>query len=130
MAVASPRRRSISDLPHAADLEAEPQVVADAHVRIERIGLEHHGDAAIARWQVIDQLAADLQLAMRDCLESGDHSQHRRLAAAGGADEHHEGAVLDVEVDALDGDELAVDLDDVAQGDGGQSPLPTAAGSA
>ena len=57
-------------------------------------------------------------------LEPGDHPQQRRLAAAGGADEDHEVAVLDVEVDTLDGDELAVDLDEVAQGDRRHSAPP------
>ena len=42
-----------------------------------------------------------------DGLEPGDHAQQRRLAAAGGADQHAELAVADLEVDALDGLEAA-----------------------
>ena len=38
----------------------------------------------------------------RQLLEPGHHAQQRGLAAAGGADEDGEGAVLDGEVDAMD----------------------------
>ena len=48
-------------------------------------------------------LAVDADLARADRFEPGDHAQQRRLAAAGRADEHHELAVLDFEVDVLDG---------------------------
>ena len=36
-----------------------------------------------------------------DLLEAGDHAQQRGLAAAGGADQHDELAVRDVEIDAV-----------------------------
>ena len=50
-----------------------------------------------------DLFRRDPQLAARDVLEPGDHPQRRRLPAAGGADEDHELAVLDLEVELLDG---------------------------
>ena len=37
-----------------AALERERHVLADRHVRIERVVLEHHGDVAVARRQVVD----------------------------------------------------------------------------
>ena len=37
-----------------AQLEAERHVFADRHVRIERVVLEHHGDVAVLRRQVVD----------------------------------------------------------------------------
>ena len=40
-------RTSISALATAADLQAKGHVLVDAHVRIERVVLEHHGDVAI-----------------------------------------------------------------------------------
>ena len=40
-------------------------------------------------------------------LEAGDHAEERRLAAAGGADEHEELARLDLERDVVDGDDVA-----------------------
>ena len=42
-----------------------------------------------------------------DGLEAGDHPQQRGFAAAGGADQHAELAVADLEADALDGLEAA-----------------------
>ena len=48
------------------------------------------------------QRAADLQLALGDVLEPGDHAQRGRLAAAGRPDEDHELAVPDLEVHLLD----------------------------
>ena len=71
-------------------------------MRVERIVLEHHGDVAILGRQVVDHLAADADLAGRDVLETGQHSQQRRLAAAGRADKDDELAVLDFDVHALD----------------------------
>jgi hypothetical protein len=40
-------------------------------------------------------------------IEAGDHPQQRRLAAAGGADEDHELAVPDLQVDAVQDPDLA-----------------------
>ena len=47
-------------------------------------------------------LSPILDLAVGDVLEAGDHPQRRRLAAAGGADQDHELAVGDLEVELLD----------------------------
>ena len=35
-------------LRHAPDLEAVPEVLPDAHVRVQRVVLEHHRDVAVA----------------------------------------------------------------------------------
>ena len=94
-------RLSISSLFSLGDAHAEGHVVVDRHMRIERVGLEHHGDAALRGRHVVDQLAGDLQLAAGDLLEAGDRAQQRRLAAAGRADEDDELARLDVEIDAV-----------------------------
>ena len=42
------------ELPH---LQAERHVVVDAHVRVERVVLEHHGDVAVHRRQLVDDAA-------------------------------------------------------------------------
>ena len=39
--------------------QAERQVVVHAHVLIERVVLEHHGDVAVFRLQVVDDAVAD-----------------------------------------------------------------------
>ena len=83
-------------------LQAEAQVLLDAHMRIERVGLEHHRHAARRRQQMVAALAVDVDLAGAHLLEAGDHPQQRGLAAARRADEDRERAVVDREVDAVD----------------------------
>ena len=47
-------------------LQAEGHVVVDGHMRIERVGLEHHGDAALlAGAKIVDTLAADAEVRRR-----------------------------------------------------------------
>ena len=71
-------------------------------MRIERVGLEHHRQAALGRRHVDHVLAVDQDLPAGDVLKSGDQAQQRGLAAAGRPDEHHEGAVLDIQIGILD----------------------------
>ena len=40
-------------------LQREFEILLHGHMRIERIGLEHHGDAAVPRRHVVDQLTID-----------------------------------------------------------------------
>ena len=68
-------------LRHLLQLQAEGDVVVDGQVRIERIALEDHGDVAIARGHVVDHAIADLEHALGDVLEAGDHPERCRLAA-------------------------------------------------
>ncbi len=61
---------------------------------------------------------ADTQLAAGDLLETGDHPQRRRLAAAGRAHEDEEFAVGDVEAQVGDGLEpIRIDLVDAVEYD-------------
>jgi hypothetical protein len=83
-------------------LQREGDVVAHAHVRIERVGLEHHRQPALRRADVADVEAVDQNGAGGEVLEAGDQPQQRRLAAARRPDEHGEFAVLDLEIDAVD----------------------------
>ena len=80
---------------HADILEPECHVVAHAHMWIKRIGLEHHGNAALARRQMIDTFVIDGNLAAIDRFEARDHSQKRRFPAAGRSEKHDEFACLD-----------------------------------
>ena len=94
-------------------LEAVGHVLADAHVRVERVALEDHRDVASSRRQVGDVDAVDPDLARGRLLEPGDGTQERRLAAPGRPDEDDELAVGDREADVVDGDEaVAVGLRD------------------
>ena len=96
-------RASISLLGLARQLQAEGHVVGDRHVRIERVALEHHGDAALGRRQVVDH-------AGRRCMMSPEVGVSRPaimrssvdLPQPEGPTQHDELAVGDVEVDALE----------------------------
>ena len=85
------------------DLEPVGHVVVHAQVRVQRVVLEDHRDVALLRRDVVDDLVVDHQLALADLVEAGEHAQRGRLAAAGRADEHHELAVADLQVEMVDG---------------------------
>ena len=95
---------------HLRQAQREGHVVVDAHVRIQRVALEDHRQVALAAGRVGDVAAVELEAAAVDLGEPGDHAQQGGLAAAGGADEDDELALLDGQVHALDGAVLAEDL--------------------
>ena len=116
MSAASLTLASISSCGRLRELQRERDVVAHGHVRIQRVALEHHRDVAVARGDLVDDLAADPQLAGRDVLEPRDHVQRGRLPATGRPDEDHELAVGDLQVEVLDGRvAVRVLLDDVSR---------------
>ena len=102
---------------HPGVLQPEGEVLAHAHVRVERVGLEHHRQPAIGRRHGVDQPAVDADLAAGRPVEPGDLPQQRGLAAARRADEDHQLAVDDVEVDVLQHVHRAVGLAEVGQRD-------------
>jgi hypothetical protein len=57
---------------HLGQLQAEGHVVVQVHVRVQRVALEDHRDAAFGRWHVVDHAAADAQLAFGDVLQPGN----------------------------------------------------------
>lgn len=101
------------------ELEAEGHVLRHRHVRVERVGLEHHAHRTVLGRQVVDALVADVQIARGDVLQPGDQSQQRGLAAAGWTDEDDELTVLDIQVDMPGDRRTVVTLADVAQRDTG-----------
>src|SRR5947199_9062617 len=84
-------------------------------MRIKRVSLEHHSDAALGRIHLVHAFAADIEFARRDGFETRDHSEQRGLAASGRADEDHELLALVIEVDALDDLDRAEGLAAIAQ---------------
>src|SRR5207244_13064569 len=99
------------------DAQTVGHVLVHRHVRVERIVLEHHRDVAILRLQIVDDATADADLARSNLLQPGDHAQQRRLAAAGGTDDHNELAIRHIRGDAVDHLEAAVVFSDVAEGE-------------
>ena len=114
-------RSAFGDAGHA---QAEADIVADRHVRIERVALEHHREAALRRRLVDDVDAVDQDGAAGRVLEPGDQAEQRRLSAAGRADEDDERAVLHDEVDALDDLHVAEGLLDALEFDLAHDPSP------
>ncbi len=86
-----------------AQLQTECHVLVNGHVGVQSVALEHHGDVAVFRGNVVDQTAADVHFALGDLLQAGDHTQGGGLAAAGGADEDDEFLILDLQVEVGDG---------------------------
>ena len=68
---------------------------------IEGIVLEHHGDIPLAGRHLVDPPVAHPQLAAADLLQSCNHPQGGGLAAAGGAHQHDELLVRNVQVEIL-----------------------------
>ena len=104
-------------LRHLGQLQTEGHVVEQAHVRVQRITLKDHGNAALRRRQVVDDPAADAQGAFGDVFQPRDRAQKGALAAAAGADEDHEFTVTDVEVDRRQDLHLAIGFADPCQFD-------------
>ena len=91
-----------------AHLEREGEVLADGHVRKERVVLEHHADAALVRRDVVDRPAVEADLAVGRGLEAGEHHQAGGLARARGAEHGQELALADAEVQVHHDERLAV----------------------
>src|SRR3546814_16220357 len=68
-----------SDL-HLGILQPEGEVLADSHMRIERVGLEQHGKAAVGGAHVVVPPAIDLDNAAGHLFEPGDDPPQGRLA--------------------------------------------------
>ena len=108
-------------LRHLLELETERHVVEHAHVRVERVVLEHHRDVALLRRHVVDDTVADADRALGYRFEPGDHPQRGGLAAARRADQDDELLVVDVEVERLHRDgAVRIDLPDIVENDLGQ----------
>ncbi len=77
--------------------QAKAHVVGDRHVRVERVGLEHHGDAAVGRFRVGHVATANEDLAAANFLQPRDHAEEGGFAASRRPDEDGEFAFLDGE---------------------------------
>ena len=67
---------------HLTQLQPIFYVLPHGEMREDRIALEHHADVALMRGNVIDSLLVEADVAALDAVESCDHAQERRLAAA------------------------------------------------
>ncbi len=83
---------------------------------IERVALEHHGDVAVLGRHVVDDAVADHDAAFGDLFQAGQQAQAGGLAAARRADEDQEFLVGDLDVQVVDGDDVAEALEDMFVG--------------
>ena len=107
MASASLALASRSALRNALDHEAVGDVLADRHMRKERVVLEHRVDVALVGRHAFGGLAEDLDVALVGLLEAGDQAQAGGLARARRPEHGEELAFGDVERDAIDGADRA-----------------------
>ena len=106
-------------LGHLRDAQRVGEVLADGEMRVQRVALEHHRDVAVLGTEVVDLAVADRDRALGDVLEPGEHAQRRGLAATRRADDDEQLTVGDVEIEVIDGHDVAVEaLRDGSETDG------------
>ena len=101
------------------ELEAEAHVFVDAHVRVERVRLEDHGDFALGWWDFVDAIAVYEDFSRADFFKAGDHAQQGRFAATRRTEEDAEFPSFYAEVDRVDDLGCVEVFVDVAKIDGG-----------
>src|SRR3954447_2202456 len=94
-------------LPNSLDLEPIADIRGHAHVREQRVVLEHRVHVALGRRQVGHVLPTKLDAAAVRALEARDHPQAGCLAGPRRAEHREELAVADLEVDTVDRHDLA-----------------------
>ena len=106
-------RSRISAAGAAAHAQGIGDVLEHRHMRPDRIGLEHHAEAAPlrrhenARGRIADDFVADADPAAGILLKAGHHAQRRGLAAARRPQQRDELALADAQIDVADGGEIA-----------------------
>ena len=100
--------------------QAEADVLEHAHVRKQRVRLEHGVHRSLVRRQRVDPPAVQRDRPLRRRDETADEIQRRRLAAARRAEQAEELAVADGQVELGQGEVTAVPLHDSAQLDAGE----------
>ena len=95
--------------------QPERHVLRNRHVRVERVVLKHHRDIAILWRHVVDDVAADHDVAVGDIFQAGDHPQRGRLAAARRSHQHDKLMVGDVEIDAAHRLDFIITLNNLTQ---------------
>ncbi|ESQ67962.1 hypothetical protein PA15_0306525 [Pseudomonas aeruginosa HB15] len=94
-------------LRHSGHLQREGDVLRHAHVREQRVALEHRMHRALLRLDAGEVLAVEADLAAVRLVEAGEHAQEGGLAAPGRAEEGEEFAGVDRQADIVDGGEVA-----------------------
>jgi hypothetical protein len=85
-------------------------------VGIQSVVLENHRDIPVLWGDIVHEFPVDVQLALGDILETGDHAQGCGLPATGRTDKHDEFPVIHRDVRVVNSaDTTFVDLTDVLE---------------
>ncbi len=90
-----------------AQFEPEGHVVVDGHMRVKRVGLEHHGDVAVLGGNFIHHPVADQHASVGHFLQPSQAPQGGRLAAARGAHQNQEFLIFDIQVQVVQSHKIA-----------------------
>ncbi len=101
------RRVLALGLADPAQFQAKADVFRNRHMRVKRVVLEHHRNVAVLGRHVIDLGVANEKVAAGWGFKTGDHPQQGRFPAPRRADEHHQFAIPDIKINALDNLHLA-----------------------
>jgi hypothetical protein len=104
-------------------------VVEYAEMRIERVGLEYHGDVALLGALVVHAAAAHHDLTAILRLQPGDDSQQGRFPASGGTYQRKKLPITNAQRHAFHNGGFAIALLDVAQFDLSHCRLPAPPGA-
>jgi len=102
---------------HFLDLQAELDVLRHGHILEQRVVLEDEADIARLGGQVGHVAFVQEDLALVGVRQAGDDVEHGGLAAAAGAEQHEELAVLDLQRNVIDDYLLAVSFGHTFQDD-------------
>lgn len=100
-----------------AQFQAEGHIIVHAHVRIEGITLEHHGDVPIFGGHIVDQPIADVNVPLGQLFQTGQQAQAGGLATARRADKDEKLFIFDMNVQVIYGDHIAKPLRHMLIGD-------------
>jgi len=76
-------------------------------VRVERVVLEHHRDVALFGREIVDDVAADTDLAIRDVFEARDSLECGRFATSRRSDEDKKLSLFEFNVQLIGGHDVA-----------------------
>ena len=115
---ASATRAVRSAFEHLADHQSVGDVLGHRHVREQGVVLEDRVHVALVRRQTRDIGPAEQDPALGRLLEPGDHAQAGGLARARRTQHREELPFANLEVDPVDGDDVAEALDHVLEAHG------------
>ena len=108
----------------AAHFQAKRHVFFNAHMGVQRIILEDHGNVAVGGRQGIDDLVTNPQFTRADFFQPGDHSEQGGFPATGRTNKNEKLAARDIDIYPVDHGNCPVELSDLLQTDRCHSIIP------